>query len=241
LGGINGGDPDLQNKHLLSLGALSIPYMSSATFDATANTLTKTGAFATYTPIEGDHIFIYSGTQFASGKYAIASKVNADTITIGAMLDGSGEGVTVTHSGTAASGTTTTIVLDESASAINDLYNGQLVVISAGTGSGQTRTIFDYVGSTKTVTPSVAFSPAPDNTSVFRIIPTNIVALAVTPPEYILGPDGLPFTLDDGLKPRVDSFLCGADSNGKDIGAYSCDPRKVLETSIAPPTDVEVQ
>jgi hypothetical protein len=241
LGGINGGDPDLQNKHLLSLGALSIPYISGGTFDATTKTLTKTGAFANYTPIEGDHVFVYSGSQFLSGKYSVAAKVSSDCLSLGAILDGSGTGLDLTHTGTAVSGTTADIVLDAGASALNDAYNNQIIAISSGTGSGQVRTIFDYVGSTKTVVVSAAFSPAPDNTSVFRIIPTNIVAVAVTPPEYVLGPDGIPFTLDDGLKPRRDSFLCNNDSNGKDIGAYSCDPRKVLETSIAPPTEPGVQ
>jgi hypothetical protein len=44
----------------------------------------------------------------------------------------------------------------------------------------------------------------------------------------LLGPDGLPFTLDDGLKPLPGSPLCGAGQDGTDIGAYSCDPNKVF-------------
>lgn len=43
-----------------------------------------------------------------------------------------------------------------------------------------------------------------------------------------LGADGVPFTLDDGLKPTASSLLCGADENGADIGAYSCDPNVVF-------------
>lgn len=70
---------------------------------------------------------------------------------------------------------------------------------------------------------------------------SNIEATGITPDAYILGPDGIPFTLDDGLKPRVGSILCGADENGKDIGAYSCDPYKVLETSIGKPKGVTVK
>jgi hypothetical protein len=43
-----------------------------------------------------------------------------------------------------------------------------------------------------------------------------------------LGPDGIPFTLDDGLKPLSTSPICGKGEGGRDIGAYSCDPTKVF-------------
>ena len=36
------------------------------------------------------------------------------------------------------------------------------------------------------------------------------------------GPDNVPLTLDDGLKPTSSSPLCGKGSGGTDIGAYSC-------------------
>jgi uncharacterized protein YlzI (FlbEa/FlbD family) len=46
-------------------------------------------------------------------------------------------------------------------------------------------------------------------------------------PEWVsiddpLGPDDLPFTDDDGLRPAPGSPLCGAGSQGTDIGAYPC-------------------
>jgi hypothetical protein len=50
----------------------------------------------------------------------------------------------------------------------------------------------------------------------------------------VLGPDGLPFTLDDGLKPLPTSPLCGRGEGGVDIGAYSCDPGKVFPPPAAP-------
>jgi hypothetical protein len=56
-----------------------------------------------------------------------------------------------------------------------------------------------------------------------------------------LGSDGIPFTLDDGLKPNPGSPLCGKGEGGADIGAYSCDPRKVFSAGSAtprPPTDL---
>ncbi len=51
-----------------------------------------------------------------------------------------------------------------------------------------------------------------------------------TNPANPLGPDGLPFTIDDGLKPLPGSPLCAKGSSGVDIGAYSCDPTKVFAT-----------
>ncbi len=38
----------------------------------------------------------------------------------------------------------------------------------------------------------------------------------------IVGPDGIPFTADDGLVPLAGSAVCGKGENGTDIGAYSC-------------------
>lgn len=82
--------------------------------------------------------------------------------------------------GTAQSGTTSTIVLDAFASAVDDFYNSALLVIVSGTGAGQFRTVSDYVGSTKTVTPSSNFTTAPDNTSVFVLIAMPITAVGST-------------------------------------------------------------
>jgi hypothetical protein len=37
-----------------------------------------------------------------------------------------------------------------------------------------------------------------------------------------LGPDGIPFTNDDGLRPSSQSPACSSGEDGIDIGAYSC-------------------
>ncbi len=60
----------------------------------------------------------------------------------------------IVRSGTAQAGSSTTITLDASASATNNLYAGDLVVITGSTGVGQVRTILSYVGSTKVATVS---------------------------------------------------------------------------------------
>jgi len=73
--------------------------------------------------------------------------------------------------GTAAAGTANTITLDSGASAVDDYYNNLSVFITSGTGSGQLRTISDYVGSTKVATVSVNWTTNPDNTSVNEVMP----------------------------------------------------------------------
>lgn len=47
-------------------------------------------------------------------------------------------------------------------------------------------------------------------------------------PSNPMGPDGLPFTLDDGVKPLPGSPLCGRGESGSDIGALSCDANTVF-------------
>lgn len=71
--------------------------------------------------------------------------------------------------GTAASGTSTTVVLqDHGHSSTDDHFNGLIIEIVSGTGAGQTRTITDYVGATRTCTVAEWDTP-PDETSVYVI------------------------------------------------------------------------
>lgn len=75
----------------------------------------------------------------------------------------------------AASGTAT---LDTGASAVDDYYNGALLVITSGPGVGQTRRIIDYVGSTKVATIDTAWITNPTSSSTFQIIGAASVALS---------------------------------------------------------------
>ena len=82
-----------------------------------------------------------------------------------------GTGYVNTNTGTAQSGSTsTTIILAATASATDDLYNNMTVYISSGTGSGQIKTITDYVGSTKTATVST-WTTTPATDSVYEVMP----------------------------------------------------------------------
>ncbi len=72
--------------------------------------------------------------------------------------------------GTAQSGSTsTTIKLRSAASSNSGSYVGAEITILTGTGSGQTRTISAYNGTTKVATVSTAWTTTPSNTSTYRI------------------------------------------------------------------------
>lgn len=70
---------------------------------------------------------------------------------------------------TAQAGAAGTITLDASANANDDYYNGCLIYLDGGTGSGQSRMITDYSGTTKVATVTPNWSTTPDATSTFLI------------------------------------------------------------------------
>lgn len=75
----------------------------------------------------------------------------------------------VIHEGTAVSATINTIRLDAAASSVDGAYDPGLVVITGGTGAGQSRLIMEYVGSTRTAVIGRDWKTIPDATSTFQI------------------------------------------------------------------------
>lgn len=76
--------------------------------------------------------------------------------------------------GTATAGGSTTVTLPATRYTLaDDYYNGMTVRITGGTGSGQTKTISDYVASTGVVTVGSSWSTNPDNTSTLEIAAAN--------------------------------------------------------------------
>jgi hypothetical protein len=71
--------------------------------------------------------------------------------------------------GTAVSATTNTIVLDSDASSSNGAYDPAIIHISAGTGTGQSRIILEYNGSTKTAIVNRDWKVTPNATSEYVI------------------------------------------------------------------------
>jgi hypothetical protein len=71
--------------------------------------------------------------------------------------------------GTAQAGASGTITLAAGASSTDDIYNGLIITLTGGTGSGQAKRIVDYVGSTKVATVIDAWGTTPDGTSTYSI------------------------------------------------------------------------
>lgn len=89
-------------------------------------------------------------------------------------------GTTLLRVNTAQAGTASTITLDASASATNDLYNYNIVTIISGTGAGQSRQISDYVGASKVATVGVNWTTNPSSDSVFTIEALGVDAATVS-------------------------------------------------------------
>lgn len=163
---------------------LSADHITPATGQTLAVTISKNGA-GYGNPSAG----ATNATEIGSGSYYVDLSTT-DTGTVGPLFvlftatgvdpgpviydvaaAASGSQVTI-RSGTCQAGSAVgTIVLDASASATNNLYVDELVVITGGTGVGQTRSIQSYVGSTQTATIFPNWNTTPDNTSTFTILP----------------------------------------------------------------------
>jgi hypothetical protein len=76
---------------------------------------------------------------------------------------------TTIETGNAQSASTNTIVLAASSINLNNQYTSMEVTITSGTGSGQVRTIIDYVGNTRTATVNTAWSVVPNSTSNYKL------------------------------------------------------------------------
>jgi len=75
----------------------------------------------------------------------------------------------VIEEGTAQQGSETTITLDASSSNINDYYKDVFLKIIDGAGSGQTKKIIEYDGTTKIATIVGTWTTSPNDTSIYRM------------------------------------------------------------------------
>lgn len=77
-----------------------------------------------------------------------------------------------TDTGTAQGGSSDTITLKSATSySTDDQPNGMFVVLTSGTGAGQTRHIEDYVAATKVATVYPAWTTSPDATTGYKVVP----------------------------------------------------------------------
>lgn len=61
------------------------------------------------------------------------------------------------------------IILDDDAASVDNIYNKRQIRIIDGTGSGQTRTITQYVGSSRQATVYPVWNTIPDTTSIYSV------------------------------------------------------------------------
>lgn len=137
-------------------------------------------------------------------------------------------GATTSDAGTAQAGAATTITLRAGASAIDNIYQGQLIFISAGTGVGESKAIASYVGSTKVATIIGSWPVTPNATSVYEIYPADIDEIIAAPTSsanaiavWDLNTTGhtIAGTFGEQLKNDVDAILSDTDVIGGPVGA----------------------
>lgn len=122
---------------------------------------------------------------------------------------------------TAQAGAVGSITLDGAASATDDFYNSNLLVVVGGTGAGQARTISDYVGATKVATIAPNWTVVPDNTSVFMIFGSTSAAAGGSGPTAAEIADAV---WDEA---QVDHQTAG--SMGESIGASTVTPSEIAD------------
>lgn len=116
----------------------------------------------------------HSDVYAAAGNWFTRIQLFAPTFTINNHFKGFTNVLQIdqgtTHiTGTAQAGASDSITLASGETSLNDAFNGLTINITSGTGSGQSKSITDYVGSTKVATVDSAWSTPPDNTSVYEI------------------------------------------------------------------------
>lgn len=83
-----------------------------------------------------------------------------------------------TNEGLAQGGTSTSITLNAAASAVNDTYAGQTVVLRTGTGQDQSRVVESYNGTTKVATVTTPWVTTPDTTTGYIMWPIGRARIA---------------------------------------------------------------
>jgi hypothetical protein len=147
--------------------ASAVQQSRAAILDYTGSTKTVTLAAApTFTIAAKDNISIL-------GPSPLMPTVTGRTLDV-ASTGEAGLDFTVLKSArdnTAQAGAAGTLTLDASASAVDDFYKGALIVLTGGTGAGQSRLCSGYTGSSKVAAVIPNWTTTPDNTSTFSVLP----------------------------------------------------------------------
>jgi hypothetical protein len=148
--------------------------VAASYFDPAADTVATVTTVTTLTGHTAQ-----TGDSFARLGAPAGASVSADIAAIKA------ETADILHplaSGTAQTGTASTIQLAAAETFADDELNGNVVKITGGTGVGQSRVISDYTSSTDTATVSPDWITAPDVTSTYEVVngSANVTTWLVT-------------------------------------------------------------
>ena len=165
----------------------------------------------------------YVTTDWIPVKYLTANDGTVQWTIQQAAVDGALEHIDITNGGTGyvntntgtaqAGSTSTTIKLASGASATNDIYNTMTVYLSSGTGSGQIRTITDYVGSTKVATVA-AWTTTPDATSVYEVMPAVAISHGSEVPAPVPVATARVSSVVGGVIKKIEMTATGAGTSG---------------------------
>ena len=111
------------------------------------------------------------GTNAVAGFLSGTTMFNTDVLAISSSTtaaDNLEEGALALVTGATSTGSSTTLVTTGLTEATNDHYNGRTITFTSGALAGQSSTISDYSGSSKSLT-VVALTEAPANTDTFII------------------------------------------------------------------------
>lgn len=176
---------DYYNNHILFIiagtGAGQSQYISD--YVGSTRTATINGTWITTPDNTSQYITLPSGAIPGASAPTAADNAAAvwNALVASYSAAGSfGERFQSIRRNTAQAGTLSSITLDASASATNDYYRYAMCFIIAGTGAGQARQITSYTQSTKVANVSPSWTVAPDNTSVFLLLPLGIDAATVS-------------------------------------------------------------
>ncbi len=178
-------------------------YTPSATDTGTNGPLLVLGIAASCDNATRDYTVVAAGSTSPTAAqiaFAVCDEVNTGAThnvnnSVGKQIRSSSVNTGVIYTATAPSQagmTSTQIKLDAGASAVDNVYQWDVISINSGTNAGDSSIITAYNGTTKVATVNNAWALQPDATSVFAITPTAQVQVV----SYISGQAPLQPTVD---------------------------------------------
>jgi hypothetical protein len=148
-----------------------VPGASTGLFIAGANAATTVNITGNLSGSVGSVTGNVGGNVTGNVGGNVTGTVGSVVGNVGGNVTGSVASVlnTIITSGTIQSAGGNSAVLANSASAVDNFYNNQSIIITGGTGAGQVRTIEDYIGATRAITITAPWVTTPDNTSTYIV------------------------------------------------------------------------